>query len=184
MDGGVCRWGVPRKSRRRISLSEALRNFLFTSESVTEGHPDKIADQISDAVLDEVMRQDPLGRVACETLVTTGLAVVAGEVTRTAEVNYDERVRDRSRGVGCHRQAHLDCEDNSANPYDKEASAHFRCANIEHGLRHIVQARMLGAHTEYHANPPGRFGIGGPRGDAGVNGRKIIVQTSGGYSAH
>src|SRR5260370_24723084 len=67
----------PSKSTRRISLSEALRNFLFTSESVTEGHPDKIADQISDAVLDEVMKQDPKGRVACETLVTTGLAVVA-----------------------------------------------------------------------------------------------------------
>jgi S-adenosylmethionine synthetase len=62
-------------------LSEGLQNYLFTSESVTEGHPDKIADQISDAVLDEVMRQDPKGRVACETLVTTGLAVVAGEIT-------------------------------------------------------------------------------------------------------
>ena len=61
-------------------MSEALRNFLFTSESVTEGHPDKIADQISDAVLDEVMKQDTKGRVACETLVTTGLAVVAGEI--------------------------------------------------------------------------------------------------------
>ena len=71
-------------------MSEALRNFLFTSESVTEGHPDKIADQISDAVLDEVMRQDPMGRVACETLVTTGLAVVAGEITTTAHVNYDD----------------------------------------------------------------------------------------------
>ena len=65
-------------------MSEGLRNFLFTSESVTEGHPDKIADQISDAVLDEVMRQDPKGRVACETLVTTGLAVVAGEITTSA----------------------------------------------------------------------------------------------------
>ena len=64
-------------------MSEALRNYLFTSESVTEGHPDKIADQISDAVLDDVMRQDPQGRVACETLVTTGLAVVAGEITTT-----------------------------------------------------------------------------------------------------
>ena len=84
-------------------MSEALRNFLFTSESVTEGHPDKIADQISDAVLDEVMRQDPLGRVACETLVTTGLAVVAGEITTTAQVNYDELVRETIRGVGYDR---------------------------------------------------------------------------------
>ena len=66
-------------------MSEALRDFLFTSESVTEGHPDKIADQISDAVLDEVLRQDPKGRVGCETLVTTGLAVVSGEITTTRD---------------------------------------------------------------------------------------------------
>jgi S-adenosylmethionine synthetase len=87
-------------------LSEALRNFLFTSESVTEGHPDKIADQISDAVLDEVMKQDPKGRVACETLVTTGVAVVAGEITTTAHVDYDELVRrstatTRIRALSC-----------------------------------------------------------------------------------
>src|ERR1700687_181713 len=84
-------------------LSEALRNFLFTSESVTEGHPDKIADQISDAVLDEVLRQAPKGRVGCETLVTTGLAVVAGEITTTAQVDYDTLVRDTIRGVGYDR---------------------------------------------------------------------------------
>src|SRR6202158_3520509 len=84
-------------------LSEALRNFLFTSESVTEGHPDKIADQISDAVLDEVMKQDPKGRVACVTLVTTGLAVVAGEVTTSAHVDYDELVRETIQGVGYDR---------------------------------------------------------------------------------
>src|SRR5471030_924362 len=85
--------------------------FVFTSESVTEGHPDKIADQISDAVLDEVMRQDPMGRVACETLVTTGLAVVAGEITTTAHVNYDELVRDTIRGVGYDRAKYgYDCE--------------------------------------------------------------------------
>ena len=81
-------------------MSESKRNFLFTSESVTEGHPDKIADQISDAVLDEVMRQDPKGRVACETLVTTGLVVVAGEITTSAHVNYDEIARETVRQVG------------------------------------------------------------------------------------
>src|ERR1700751_3375155 len=81
-------------------LSEGLRNFLFTSESVTEGHPDKIADQISDAVLDEVMRQAPMGRVACEKLVTTGLAVVAGEITTSAHVDYDSLVRETIRDVG------------------------------------------------------------------------------------
>jgi S-adenosylmethionine synthetase len=84
-------------------LSETLRNFLFTSESVTEGHPDKIADQISDAVLDEVMKHDPKGRVACETLVTTGVAVVAGEITTSAHVDYDELVRGTIRGVGYDR---------------------------------------------------------------------------------
>ena len=77
-----------------------MRNFLFTSESVTEGHPDKIADQISDAVLDEVMRQDPKGRVACETLVTTGLIVVSGEITTSAHVNYDELARETVRQIG------------------------------------------------------------------------------------
>ena len=84
-------------------MSEALRNFLFTSESVTEGHPDKIADQISDAVLDEVIKQDSRGRVACETLVTTGLAIVAGEITTTAHLEYDKLVRDTIRGVGYDR---------------------------------------------------------------------------------
>ncbi|HZS72270.1 MAG TPA: S-adenosylmethionine synthetase N-terminal domain-containing protein, partial [Candidatus Acidoferrum sp.] len=84
-------------------MSEGLRNFLFTSESVTEGHPDKIADQISDAVLDEVMRQDPKGRVACETLVTTGLAVVAGEITTSAHLDYDDIVRSTICGVGYDR---------------------------------------------------------------------------------
>src|SRR5260370_2514032 len=94
-----------------MSLNEALRNFLFTSESVTEGHPDKIADQISDAVLDEVMRQDPKGRVACETLVTTGVAVVAGEITTSAHVDYDQMVRGTIRGVGYDRAKYgYDCD--------------------------------------------------------------------------
>ncbi len=69
-------------------------NFLFTSESVTEGHPDKIADHISDAILDAILAQDPKARVACETLVTTGLAVVAGEITTTAKVNYKQIIRE------------------------------------------------------------------------------------------
>jgi S-adenosylmethionine synthetase len=81
-------------------LTEKNRRFLFTSESVTEGHPDKIADQISDAVLDEVLEQDPKGRVACETLVTTGLAVVAGEITTTAVLDYSDIVRGVIREVG------------------------------------------------------------------------------------
>jgi S-adenosylmethionine synthetase len=249
---------------------------LFTSESVTEGHPDKIADQISDAVLDEVMRQDGQGRVACETLVTTGLAVVAGEVTTTAHVNYDELVRETIRGVGYDRAkygydsdtcavmctvkrqspdiamgvdtggagdqglmfgfacdetdelmpmpiqlAHrltqrlsevrkakivdflrpdgksqvtieyrngqplrVDCVVISTQHSDKVSNADLRAAVMEHVIRPIVPARMLDARTKYHINPTGRFVIGGPMGDAGLTGRKIIVDTYGGYSRH
>jgi S-adenosylmethionine synthetase len=257
-------------------LSEALRNFLFTSESVTEGHPDKIADQISDAVLDEVMRQDPQGRVACETLVTTGLAVVAGEITTTAHVNYDELVRETIRGAGYDRAkygydcetcavmctvkrqspdiamgvdtggagdqglmfgfacdetdelmpmpiqlahrltqrlsevrkakivdflrpdgksqvtieyrngkpARVDCVVISTQHSDKVSNHELHAAVMEYVIRPIVPARMLDAHTKYHINPTGRFVIGGPMGDAGLTGRKIIVDTYGGYSRH
>jgi S-adenosylmethionine synthetase len=257
-------------------LSEALRNFLFTSESVTEGHPDKIADQISDAVLDEVLRQDPHGRVACETLVTTGLAVVAGEITTSAHVNYDELVRHTIRGVGYDRAkygydadtcavlctvkrqspdiargvdtggagdqglmfgfacdeteelmpmpiqlahrltqrlseirkaktvdflrpdgksqvtveyrngrpARVDCVVVSTQHSESVSNSELREAIVEHVIRPILPASMLDAGTKYHINPTGRFVIGGPMGDAGVTGRKIIVDTYGGYSRH
>jgi S-adenosylmethionine synthetase len=257
-------------------LSEALRNFLFTSESVTEGHPDKIADQISDAVLDEVLRQDPMGRVACETLVTTGLAVVAGEITTTAHVNYDELVRETIRGVGYDRAKYgYDCETcavlctvkrqspdiamgvdtggagdqglmfgyacdeteelmpmpiqfahrltqrlaeirkskkvNFLRPDgksqvtieyrngrparieavvistqhdEKVSNDELRDAITAHVIKPILPAAMLDGKTKYHINPTGRFVIGGPMGDAGVTGRKIIVDSYGGYSRH
>ncbi len=257
-------------------MSEALRNFLFTSESVTEGHPDKIADQISDAVLDEVMKQDPKGRVACETLVTTGLAVVAGEITTSAIVDYDTLVRNTIRGVGYDRAkygfdaetcavmctvkrqspdiamgvdtggagdqglmfgfacdetvelmpmpiqlAHrltqrlsevrkagkvdflrpdgksqvtieyrdsrpvrVDCVVISTQHSEKVSNADLRDAVTEHVIRPIIPAAMLDSKTKYHINPTGRFVIGGPMGDAGLTGRKIIVDTYGGYSRH
>jgi S-adenosylmethionine synthetase len=257
-------------------LSETLRNFLFTSESVTEGHPDKIADQISDAVLDEVMRQDPMGRVACETLVTTGLAVVAGEITTTAHVNYDELVRETIRGVGYDRAKYgYDCETcavmctvkrqspdiamgvDTGGAGDQGLMFGFACDETEelmpmpiqlahrltqrlsevrksreidflrpdgksqvtveyrngrpvrveavvistqhdhkvsnddlreavstHIIKPIIPAAMLDSKTKYHINPTGRFVIGGPMGDAGLTGRKIIVDTYGGYSRH
>src|SRR6188508_2102319 len=76
------------------------RDFLFTSESVSEGHPDKVADQISDAVLDDVLRQDPRGRVACETLVKTGMAVLAGEITTSAYVDIQKVVRSTIKRIG------------------------------------------------------------------------------------
>jgi len=257
-------------------LSEALRNFLFTSESVTEGHPDKIADQISDAVLDEVLRQDPKGRVGCETLVTTGLAVVSGEITTSAHVNYDELVRDTIRGVGYDRAkygydadtcavmctvkrqspdiamgvdtggagdqgmmfgfacdeteelmpmpiqlahrltqrlseirkankvdflrpdgksqvtieyrngrpARVSCVVISTQHSDKVSKADLHNAITEQVIKPIIPASMLDAKTNYHINPTGRFVIGGPMGDAGLTGRKIIVDTYGGYSRH
>jgi S-adenosylmethionine synthetase len=257
-------------------LSEALRNFLFTSESVTEGHPDKIADQISDAVLDEVMRQDPMGRVACETLVTTGLAVVAGEITTTAHVNYDELVRETIRGVGydrakygydsetcavlctvkrqspdiamgvdtggagdqglmfgyacdeteelmpmpiqfAHRltqrlaeirkskkvnflrpdgKSQVTIEYRNGRPArieavvistqhdEKVSNEELRDAIMGQVIKPTLPAAMLDGKTKYHINPTGRFVIGGPMGDAGVTGRKIIVDSYGGYSRH
>jgi S-adenosylmethionine synthetase len=266
----------PRNREGDFVLSEALRNFLFTSESVTEGHPDKIADQISDAVLDEVMRQDPRGRVACETLVTTGLAVVAGEITTSAHVDYDNLVRETIRGVGYDRAkygydgetcavmctvkrqspdiamgvdtggagdqglmfgfacdetdelmpmpiqlAHrltqrlsevrksnrvdflrpdgksqvtieyrngrptrVDCVVISTQHSDKISNTDLRDAVMDHVIRPIVPASMLDRNTKYHINPTGRFVIGGPMGDAGLTGRKIIVDSYGGYSRH
>jgi S-adenosylmethionine synthetase len=253
-----------------------LRNYLFTSESVTEGHPDKIADQISDAVLDEVMRQDPRGRVACETLVTTGLAVVAGEITTSAHVDYDTLVRETIREVGYYdatfgydsntcavlcsvkrqspdiamgvdtggagdqglmfgfacdetdelmpmpiqlahrltqrlsevrkskktsflrpdgksqvtveyregRPVRVDCVVISTQHSDTVSNEDLRASVMEDVIRPIVPASMLDRNTKYHINPTGRFVIGGPMGDAGLTGRKIIVDTYGGYSRH
>jgi S-adenosylmethionine synthetase len=257
-------------------LSEAKRNFLFTSESVTEGHPDKIADQISDAVLDEVMRQDPKGRVACETLVTTGLVVVSGEITTTAHIDYDELIRRTVEQVGydnalygfdsttcavmctikrqspdiamgvdtggagdqglmfgyacneteelmpmpiqlAHRltqrlsevrkskkvdflrpdgksqvtveyrdgkPVRVDCVVISTQHSDTVPNEDLRNAIMEHVIKPIIPAHMLDAKTKFHINPTGRFVIGGPMGDAGLTGRKIIVDTYGGYSRH
>jgi S-adenosylmethionine synthetase len=261
---------------RRDVLSEAKRNFLFTSESVTEGHPDKIADQISDAVLDEVMRQDPKGRVACETLVTTGLVVVSGEITTTAHVDYDELIRNTVQQVGyddalfgfdsttcavmctikrqspdiamgvdtggagdqglmfgyaCNETEELmpmpiqlahrltqrlsevrkskkvdflrpdgksqvtveyrdgkpfrvDCVVISTQHSDTVPNEDLRHAVMEYVIKPIIPAHMLDAKTKFHINPTGRFVIGGPMGDAGLTGRKIIVDTYGGYSRH
>jgi S-adenosylmethionine synthetase len=271
------RSGAPAANHEgELVLSEALRNFLFTSESVTEGHPDKIADQISDAVLDEVMKHDPKGRVACETLITTGVAVVAGEITTSAHVDYDELVRNTIRGVGYDRAkygydadtcavmctvkrqspdiamgvdtggagdqglmfgfacdetdelmpmpiqlahrltqrlaeirkskkvdflrpdgksqvtieyrngrpARVDCVVISTQHSDSVSYADLRDAITEHVIKPIIPPSMLDAKTKYHINPTGRFVIGGPMGDAGLTGRKIIVDTYGGYSRH
>lgn len=251
-------------------------NFLFTSESVTEGHPDKIADQISDAVLDAILSQDPTGRVACETLVTTGLAVIAGEITTNARVNYKQIVRetiddigynDASYGYDCNTLSVMDavgtqspdiaqgvdtggagdqglmfgfaCNEtpelmplpiqlahnltkklsevrrNGELPYlrpdgksqvsieyrdgkpfrceaivissqhsDEVTTEQLRADILEKVIKATVSADLLDENTKFHINPTGRFVIGGPMGDAGLTGRKIIVDTYGGYAPH
>ena len=257
-------------------MSRENRNFLFTSESVTEGHPDKIADQISDAVLDAVLEQDPMGRVACETLVTTGLAVVAGEVTTKAHIEYADIVRGVIRDVGYTRAkfgydadtcgvicavkrqsgdiamgvdtggagdqglmfgyacdetdelmpmpiqlahgltrrlavvrkngvvgflrpdgksqvtveyrhgqpARVDCVVVSTQHSESVSNSDLRDAVENEVIRPVIPASMLDKQTKFHINPTGRFVIGGPMGDAGLTGRKIIVDTYGGYSRH
>lgn len=250
-------------------------NFLFTSESVTEGHPDKIADNISDAILDAIIAQDPMARVACETLVTTGLAVVAGEITTSATVNYKQIIRETIEEIGYHnaeygydsntcsvidaigtqspdiaqgvdtggagdqglmfgyacnetpelmpmpiQMAHnltrklsevrrdgtvpylrpdgksqVSIEYRDGRPFRVEAVVissqtedlpieQIRADILEKVIKPVIPTELLDENTKYHINPTGKFVIGGPMGDAGVTGRKIIVDTYGGYAPH
>ncbi len=253
------------------------RNFVFTSESVTEGHPDKLADQISDAVLDAIMAEDPMGRVACETLVTTGLALITGEVTTHAnfidipglvrntirQVGYtdasygfdyehcalltaiDEQSPDIAMGVdrlgagdqgmmfgyACretpelmpmpimlahkltHRLAQLRKEGvlDFLRPDGKSqvtveyvdgqpenvttvvistqhdpdvTNEELREAVIEEIIKFVIPDELRHPDIIYHVNPTGRFVVGGPQGDAGLTGRKIIADTYGGMGRH
>jgi S-adenosylmethionine synthetase len=260
------------------------RRFLFTSESVTEGHPDKIADQISDGVLDAIFVQDPYGRVACESLVTTGLILVAGEITSTASIDFQKVARDIVRTVGytnaeygfdaetcsvltsVHEQSpdiaqgvlegqglHAEqgagdqglmfgyaCDEtpelmpmpimlahrivqrlsevrkNGTLPYLRPdgksqvtveyvdhrptridtvvvAAQHDPRASLpqiseevlEHVVKPVIPPDMLDhKRVTYHINPTGRFVVGGPMGDCGLTGRKIVVDTYGGMAGH
>jgi S-adenosylmethionine synthetase len=260
-----------------------LRDYIFTSESVSEGHPDKIADQISDGVLDAILTQDKHARVACETLLTTGLVVVAGEITTTAVVDFNQVARqtikrigydssdigfdyntcavmtaigkqspDIAQGVNEGQGLHLDqgagdqglmfgyacCETPQLMPmpiylahrltqrqselrkdgrlpwlrpdaksqvsiryvdgqpqhietvvlstqhHPDMSYAQLREAVIEEIIRPVMPKDMLNGNTRYLVNPTGRFVIGGPMGDAGLTGRKIIVDTYGGAAPH
>jgi S-adenosylmethionine synthetase len=249
---------------------------LFSSESVTEGHPDKIADQISDAVLDALLAQDPMSRVACETLVTTGLALVAGEITTTGTADYQTIVRETIKEVGYTRAKYgydyetcavlsaihaqspdiamgvdpggagdqglmfgyacNETEERMPLPimlahkltrrlsevrragvidylrpdgksqvtieYDGDTPVRVEAVvvSVQHGpdvtieklredvaekvVRAVIPAKLLDAKTKYFINPTGRFVVGGPQGDCGVTGRKIIVDTYGGVGSH
>ena len=265
-------------------------NYLFTSESVSEGHPDKIADQISDAILDAILAKDPEGRVACETLVTTGLVVLAGEISTTAYVDMREVVRDVIQQIGydnsdyyfdaqscgiitsinkqsadiaqgvnegegldeeqgagdqgmmfgfatdetpeympmslafSHRlvkdlaqirknepdlmpylrpdaksQVTIEYDENHQpkrvhtivistqhDDFDSEEKMLKKIKEdvIEHLVKRVIPEELLDDETIYHVNPTGRFIIGGPHGDVGLTGRKIIVDTYGGAGAH
>jgi S-adenosylmethionine synthetase len=251
-------------------------SYLFTSESVTEGHPDKISDQISDAVLDAILEQDPTGRVACETLVTTGLVVLAGEITTSATVDFSRVARETIREIGYTRAKYgFDCDTCSvlsalgtqspdiamgvdtggagdqglmfgfacnetpelmpmpiqlahrltkrlsevrksgelpylrpdgksqvtveyrdgrpfrvetvviSSQHDQNVSnEELRSEILEKVINGTVSHELLDKDTKYHINPTGRFVTGGPQGDAGLTGRKIIVDTYGGYAPH
>jgi S-adenosylmethionine synthetase len=251
--------------------------FLFTSESVTEGHPDKMADQISDAILDACLEQDPYSRVACETLTCTGLVVIAGEITTQAYVDFQSVVRgtvaaigydnalygfdsntcavistinrqspDIAQGVDTggagdqgmmfgyasnetpelmpvpislahkltrrlsevrrsglmsylrpdgksqvtveydanQRPVRVDAVVISTQHADTVSTAELRADILKHVIQAVIPASLLDAGTKYHINPTGRFVIGGPMGDTGLTGRKIIVDTYGGTGRH
>jgi len=258
-----------------------MTDYLFTSESVSEGHPDKVSDQISDAILDALLEQDPKSRVACETLVTTGMVMLAGEITTKAVIDYQDVVRKTIKEIGytdpnigfdyenCAVLVSLDKQSPDIKQGVDEFEGHEQGAGdqglmfgyacnqteemmpmsilfahklvkrlaevrkdgtlsylrpdsksqvsvqyidnkpvrvdsvvistqhtadvetetirkdvIEQVINKIIPADLLDENTTYHINPTGRFVVGGPKGDCGLTGRKIIVDTYGGHGSH
>ncbi len=260
-----------------------MTEYIFTSESVSEGHPDKVADQVSDAILDAILTQDPKSRVACETMVTTGMVVIAGEITTNAIVDYPKVVRETIREIGyndsamgfdwetcavltsidkqspdisqgvtegeglykdqgagdqglmfgyaCDETAELmpmsimfahkltqklsevrksgvldflrpDSKSQVSIRYENDRPVHvdtivvssqhtaevayetIKEGIIEEVVRKVIPAELMDGKTRFLINPTGRFVIGGPMGDCGLTGRKIIVDSYGGHGAH
>ena len=280
-----------RPNRHQKGMVNQMAHYFFTSESVTEGHPDKICDQISDAILDEILTQDPYARVACETTCTTGMVQIMGEISTTCYVDIPKTVRDTVREIGYDRAKYgFDCDtcavltaideqspdialgvDNSLErkegasdadlaigagdqgmmfgyacdetpelmplpislahalakrltavrkygsldylrpdgksqvtvEYDEDhrpvrvdtvvlstqhspdvSLSQIRRDMIEQVIRPVIPAHLLDENTKYFINPTGRFVVGGPQGDSGLTGRKIIVDTYGGVGRH
>ncbi len=258
-----------------------MKNYLFTSESVSEGHPDKMADQVSDSILDAILEQDPHGRVACETMLTTGLVMIGGEITTSAKVNYAQVARDAIKRIGyddsrkgfdyntcgvlvglgtqspdiamgvkqtlsdeqgagdqglmfgfavnetpefmplslsishalvknlatyrkknvvnwlrpdAKSQVTVRYEDGKPTGIDAIVVSTQHSEDVDHKtikdfiMEHLVKenvpSKWISKSTKFFVNPTGRFVTGGPMGDAGLTGRKIIVDTYGGHGAH
>lgn len=258
-----------------------MKNYIFTSESVSEGHPDKMADQISDSILDAILAQDPKGRVACETMLTTGLIVVGGEITTSAKINFSEVARQAVKRIGydhsdkgfdyntcavmvavgqqspdiaqgvketgadeqgagdqglmfgyatnetptfmpmslslshalvqdlaalrkegrvnwlrpdAKSQVSVQYENGvakridtivlSTQHADNVTNAEIKSFIMEELVKRSIPSKWIDNNTKFHINPTGRFVTGGPMGDAGLTGRKIIVDTYGGHGAH
>ncbi|XBH79312.1 hypothetical protein VPH35_105320 [Triticum aestivum] len=209
----------------------AAETFLFTSESVNEGHPDKLCDQVSDAVLDACLAQDADSKVACETVTKTNMVMVLGEITTKATVDYEKIVRDTCRNIGfisddvgldadrCKVLVNIEQQSPdiaqgvhghfTKRPEEVGAGdqgimfgyatdetpelmplSHVLATKLgarlteEHVIKPVIPAKYLDENTIFHLNPSGRFVIGGPHGDAGLTGRKIIIDTYGGWGAH
>src|SRR5437773_473021 len=170
-----------------------LKDCVFTSESVNDGHPDKVCDQISDAVLDALLAQDPDSRVACESLIKTGLVVVAGEITSKAKVEFGEIAKQVIRDIGyTSADSGFNCDSCTIvtaiakqTPHTPEVThGALKEAVLEEVVKKVVPPEFLDKNTVYFINPTGRFEVGGPQGDCGLTGRKIIVDTYGGYGRH